>query len=90
MASKRDKIEIIYDILNSIYRNGNKIRISHLLQKANLSHTKLKKYLEELEGNEIIINEIEKGVKYFSLTEKGINYYYKLRNMKQFMNTFNI
>ncbi len=48
MAPKRDKVEIIFDILDSIYKTNNKIKISHILHKANLSHTKLKIYLDEL------------------------------------------
>lgn len=90
MAQKRNKIEIIYDILNSIKDKNNKIKITHILYKANLSHTKLKEYLTDLLDKELIEEFIEKKQKYFRLTEKGQEYIQKLKQMKTFMKTFDI
>lgn len=90
MANKRDKIDIIYDILFSIKDRNNKIKITQLLHKANISHSKSKIYIEELFEKKLIEEIIEKKQKYFSLTNKGFEHLNKLDQMKKFMNTFDI
>ncbi len=90
MASKRNKIEIIYDILFAIKEKNNRIKITQLLHKANISHAKSKPYLEELFEKELIKEITEKKQKFFSLTDKGFEYLNKLDQMKKFMKTFEI
>ena len=90
MALKRNKIEIIFDILNAIRERNNKIKITQILHKANISHNKLKIYLEELFEKELIEEIIEKKQKYFILTKKGFDYLEKLNQMKKFMESFEI
>lgn len=90
MGQKRNKIEIIYDILISIRNKNNKIKITHILYKANLSHIKLKEYLTDLIDKELVEEFIEKKQKYFRLTKKGQEYIQKLKQMKNFMKTFEI
>ncbi|MBS3163194.1 hypothetical protein J4427_00705, partial [Candidatus Woesearchaeota archaeon] len=53
MAQKRNKIEIVNDMLNSIHQKG-EIKPTHLMYKSNLSHTLMKSYLEELIQKEFI------------------------------------
>jgi len=89
MGIKRDNTQIIFDILDAIYRNPN-IKITHILHKANLSHSKFKGYLEDLKNKQIIKEEINKKQKTFSLTQKGEKYYFKLKEMKNFMESFEI
>ena len=48
MILRRTKIEIIHDILKAIQNKGGKIKPPHLLYKSNLSHNKMKEYLNEL------------------------------------------
>ncbi len=48
MIERRNKLEIIKDILNVIYEKNGKIKPTHLLYKSNLSHAKMKIYLNEL------------------------------------------
>ena len=90
MASKRNKIEIIYDVLKSIRDKHNKIILTHILSKANLSYNKLKEYLDDLIEQKLIEEYEYKKQKYFKLTERGENYYEKLREMKKFMESFEI
>jgi len=90
MVFKRNKIEIIYDILNAIKEKNNKIKITHILFKANLSHIKLKEYLKDLEEKNLIEIYYEKKQKYFRLSELGEEYRLKLKQMKKFIETFEI
>lgn len=90
MGQKRDKIDIIFDILKSIKDKNNQIKITHILHKANLSHTKLKEYLDELKSKQLIEEYLEKKQKFFKLTNKGEDYYQKLNQMKKFINIFDI
>lgn len=90
MATKRNKIEVIFDILNAIQEKHNKIKITHILYKANLSHNKLKEYIHELTEKKMIEEYIEKKQKYFRLTEKGNEQIQKIRQMQKFIETFEI
>jgi len=93
MAQKRNRIEIVNDILNSIHQRG-EIKPTHLMYKSNLSHTLMKSYLEELIQKEFI-QEVRKEHKghdhaYFIITEKGIEFLQKFRKMKEFEDTFGL
>jgi len=48
MNAKRDKLQVIYDILKAISDKNGKIKPTHILYKANLSHQMLEDYLTEL------------------------------------------
>lgn len=90
---KRNRIEIINDILNSILEKG-EIKPTHLMYKSNLSHTLMKSYLEELIEKELI-QEIKKNHKkqehtYFILTEKGSKFVEKFKKMREFEETFGL
>ncbi|HLD98553.1 MAG TPA: winged helix-turn-helix domain-containing protein, partial [Candidatus Nanoarchaeia archaeon] len=44
---KRNKLEIIRDILNVIRSRNGKIKPTHILYKSNLSHQMMEEYLAE-------------------------------------------
>lgn len=90
MSHKRNKAEIVLDILLSISQNNNQIKITHLLRKANLSHEVFKKYSNELEEKEYIELTILKKQHFYSLTPKGYEQISKLKPLKEFMNTFDL
>ncbi len=75
MGTKRDRLEIIYDILHVIQEKGEKIRPTHILYKSNLSHQMLTAYMTELIGKKFVEERSDKkGKKSFALTVKGFNY----------------
>ncbi len=90
---KRNRIEIINDILSSISSKG-KIKPTHLMYKSNLSHTLMKSYLEELiEKNMVEEKKVEHKKhehSYFIITEKGIKFMEKFKQMKEFEETFGL
>lgn len=85
MNRKRDRLEIIHDILYVIREKRGEIKPTHILYKSNLSHQMLNEYLTELISKGFIIERYDKkGKKRYEITEKGykyINDYSIIRNL---------
>lgn len=82
MAGYRTSMQIVADLLVATDQSGQEgIKTTTLLTKANLSHSRLSKFLENLTGAELI-NKIEfDGKNAFVITPKGRQY---LESYKQF------
>ena len=79
MDRKRGRKDIISDMLAIIYEKGGKIKPTHLMYKANLSHKQMNLYLDELMKSKLIEkNEIE-GKITIKITKTGNNFYAKYR-----------
>ncbi len=89
MAKKRTRMEIIYDMLLAIMNKG-KIKPTHVMYKANLSHNLLKGYLEELTEKEMIKEAKDKNYTYLIITDKGITFINEFRKMKEFQDSFGL
>lgn len=90
MNLRRTKIEIINDILKSIQGKGGKIKPTHLLYKSNLSHTKMKEYINELKEKDMISEELEENNKYFRITDKGLKYVSEYKKIMEFSDSFGL
>ncbi len=90
MNEKRDRIQIIHDILISIQEKNGLIKPTHLLYKSNLSHDRLKKYVNELIESGMIKEELHSGKKHYKLTEKGFKFIFEYKRIKEFTETFGI
>jgi predicted transcriptional regulator len=75
MAGYRTSMQIVADLLVATDQSGQEgIKTTTLLTKANLSHSRLSKFLENLTGAELI-NRIEyDGRNTFVITPKGRQY----------------
>jgi predicted transcriptional regulator len=75
MVSYRTSMQIVADLLTAAEQSGQQgIKTTSLLTKANLSHSRLSKFLENLTGSGLI-NKIEFDNKNtFVITEKGRQY----------------
>ncbi len=75
MVTYRDSPQIVADLLITTEQSGQKgIKITHLLRKANLSHSRLTKFVENLTWAGLI-NKIEyDGKSTFVITPKGRQY----------------
>ncbi len=87
MVSYRSSMQILGDLLTATEQSGQEgIKTTHLLTKANLSHTRLTKFIENLTGSGLI-NKIEFDGKHtFVITQKGRQYlesYAKFANIAQ-------
>lgn len=84
MVSYRTSMQIVCDLLTVTEESGiNGINVTALLTKANLSHSRLSKFIENLTGAGLI-NKIEfDGKNTFVITPKGRQY---LETYTQFQN----
>ncbi|MCH8323619.1 MAG: transcriptional regulator [Thaumarchaeota archaeon] len=75
MFTYRNSSQIVADLLTTTEQYGQEgIKITHLLRKANLSHSRLTKFVENLTGAGLI-NKIEyDGKNTFVITPKGRQY----------------
>ena len=90
MNQRRNKLDIVNDMLTSISEKGGKIKPTHLMYKANLSHKLLNQYLDELVSNELIKEVNEEKNKYLVLTGKGVDFLNQFRKMKEFQKSFGL
>ena len=96
MTRKRNRLEIIRDILSVIKDKSGKIRPTHILYKSNLSHQLMDEYLTELISKEFIVeNEIFKGKrkargKTYSITNKGLTFLEKYMMIIEFTESFGL
>ncbi len=84
MVNYRSSMQIVSDLLVATEQSGQEgIKTTHLLTKANLSHSRLTKFIENLTGAGLI-NKIDyDGKNTFVITSKGRQY---LESYKQFSN----
>jgi len=90
MNKKRNKLEIIRDILQVINNRNGKIKPTHILYKSNLSHQMMEEYLKELMEKEFILENKTKNWKTYSITEKGHEYIKKYSLIAEFTESFGL
>ena len=91
MASYRTSMQIVADVLNATQQSGQEgIKTTSLLTKANLSHSRLSKFLENLTGAGLI-NKIEfDGKNAFVITSKGRQYLDSYINFSSIAESFGL
>ncbi len=88
---KRDKLEIIKDILKIIKDNHGHIKMTPLLRKSNLSSKRFADYKSELLGRELISEVEEKKLgRQILITMKGMEFLEKYRAIVNFVNEFDL
>ena len=91
MESKRNRLKIIYDILNMIRRHNNAIKPTPLLRYSNLSTQSFSTYLNELmERGFIKEGQDKKKKKVIMLTERGHEYLKKYKVITKFIEDFSL
>jgi predicted transcriptional regulator len=86
MERKRSYNKIVSDILEIIIGKRGKIKPTHLMYKANLSHVQMKKYLEDLGEKRFV----EKKDSMIEITPKGREFSEKYSQVKEFEETFGL
>lgn len=90
MSTRRTKIEIINDILKSIQDKGGRIKPTHLLYKSNLSHIKMKEYVDELKKKNMLIEDLEEDSKFYRITDTGLKFIVEYKKIKEFSDSFGL
>ena len=88
---KRDRLEVIHDILGVIRDHHNSIKPTPLLRLSNLSSQGFAGYMRELKEKGLV-KEIRdrKGRRFITLTDDGFKYLDRYRMIKGFIRDFNL
>jgi predicted transcriptional regulator len=87
---KRERLEIIYDILVLISNNHNQIKPTPLLRKSNLCSTQFEKYILELLEKELIETQVVDSKKHYKLTKKGFKYIDEYKSFLKMLKEFDL
>lgn len=90
MEKKRNRLEIIRDILKVIRERNGRIKPTHILYKSNLSYQMMEEYLDELKEKEFIVEKKTKTGRTFEITAKGMEYLEKYNLITEFTNSFGL
>ncbi len=90
MQRKRSRLDIIYDMLQTISNKGGRIKPTHLMYKANLSHIQMRAYLDELMAKSLVEEEKKEERTVLVLTQKGYSFIQQFNQMKEFEKTFGL
>ena len=89
-AKKRERLEVIRDIILTISRNR-EIKPTRLLYASNLSPQMFKEYISELIEKKFITLEIDKKEKkFFTLTKKGQDFIQEYKVIENFIESFGL
>ena len=87
---KRDRLEIIKDILNAIRNKRGNIKPTHIMYKANLSHKMLTEYMDELMEKKLVRETVIKDKKKYEITDKGLNYLKDYKMIRGFVDSYGL
>lgn len=86
---QRSSLRINLDILNAIRDEGN-AKPTHILYKANLSHDRLVKYLDELTAKGLIEVQQDEDGRSYRMTAKGVSFLIEIRRAESFIQGFGL
>lgn len=89
-SKKRTRLEVISDMLRVIQEKRGTIKPTHLMYKANLSHRSMGDYLSQLLKSEMVIKVDRSGKTFYQITKKGVEFYLKFNQVKEFEKTFGL
>ena len=86
---QRSPLRINLDILNAIQEMGD-AKPTHILYKANLSHDRLVRYLDELAAKGLIEVRAEGENRTYKVTSKGVGFLIEMRRAESFVQGFGL
>lgn len=86
---QRSVLRINLDILNAVREEGD-AKPTHILYKANLSHERLVKYLDDLSAKGLIEVKQQGENRTYALTPKGVGFLIEMRRTESFVRGFGL
>ena len=86
----RTKVQMYIDVLRAIKKAGGKLKITHIVYKANLTHTRVQPYLDFLLLNRFLAEEKTGKETYFAITKKGIAFLSEANKLKELSDAFGL
>jgi len=90
MNSRRTKMQIYIDILKNLQKANGRMIKTHIVYKANLTHSRLKEYLDFLISKEFIEEKSNGNETFFVITEKGVKFLRDIDKLKKMSDAFGI
>ena len=90
VAKKRERLEVIQDILSCIMNHNNSIKPTRLLHSSNLSPQMFKEYIDELKEKGFIQEKEDSEKKEYSLTNKGFEYLEQYKTITRIIENFGL
>jgi predicted transcriptional regulator len=90
MNSRRTKMQIYIDILRTIQKSNGRMRKTHIVYKANLTHMRLKEYLEFLMEKDFIDEETAGRETWFAITPKGADFLRDINKLRKISDAFGV
>lgn len=90
MERKRNKLEVIRDILLVIRERNGRAKPTRILYKSNLSHIMMKEYLGDLISRGLVKENKNKEGRTYAITEKGDKYLSEYGTIVNFMESFGL
>lgn len=91
MNKKRDRLELVKDILQTIRDHNNSIKTTPLLRYSNLSSQSFSEYYKDLLSKQLIKEIIDKkNRKHITLTDKGFHYLERYKAIREFVKEFDL
>jgi len=82
-------VQIVYDLLIAAKQKG-KIKPTHLLYKGNLSHLRLKEYIDELIQKKLLEKISDDGRTFYKITPRGAKFISDIEKMKEITEAFGL
>jgi predicted transcriptional regulator len=86
---QRSVLRINLDILNAVRDEGD-AKPTHILYKANLSHERLVRYLDDLTAKGLIEMKSDGENRTYNLTPKGVSFIIEMRRAESFIQGFGL
>jgi predicted transcriptional regulator len=86
---QRSVLRINLDILNAVKDEGD-AKPTHILYKANLSHERLVRYLDDLTAKGLIELKQDGENRTYSITPKGVGFLIEMRRAEAFVEGFGL
>lgn len=86
---QRSVLRINLDILNAIREEGD-AKPTHILYKANLSHERMVRYVDDLAAKGLIEMNQDGDSRTYSITPKGVGFLIEMRRAESFVQGFGL